>query len=163
MPHRDTRLDIRVNTETSNQLIHVSTRTRSCQFWMSIQTQASNHISMPNQSAQSCQLWMSIQTQASNHTNTQGMIFVCFKYNQITSNIWIKAESQSIDFYKYLLLKVNRDWRSYSSYNVINTTWLKPSYYLFIAQLKFKVHINKIRENRFKAVQVSLYLFFSVI
>ena len=38
-------------------------------------------------------------------------------------------------------------------------TWLRQSYYVFNAQLKFTVRIHKIRENRYNAVKLSLHMF----
>ena len=55
--------------------------------------------------------------------------------------------------------QVNLNWRRYNSYDVMYITWLRQSYYIFIAQLKFDVSIYKIRENRYNAVKLSPYMF----
>ena len=50
--------------------------------------------------------------------------------------------------FRYLMSQVNMTWRNYNSYAIFYITWLRESYYVFTAQLKFKVHIYKISQSR---------------
>ena len=45
-----------------------------------------------------------------------------------------------LTLFKYLISHVNVNWCNYNSYVGIYITWLRQSYHIFIAQLKFNVH-----------------------
>ena len=57
------------------------------------------------------------------------------------------------------MAQVNRNWHNYNSYVVIYITWLRQSYYIFTAELKFNVRIYKISMNRYKVVKLSPQMF----